>query len=69
MCLSRQIRLTDSRSMNTLRTHAKYCPTARAGLAGYNKCGLCRILQEMRKTKPTGLNVSRIKSVKNSKER
>lgn len=68
MCLSHQIWLTDSRSMNTLRTHAKYCLTARARLTGYNECGLCRILQEMRKTKPTGLNVSRIKSV-NSKER
>lgn len=68
MCLSHQIMLTDSRSTNTLRTHAKCCLTARAGLTGYNKCGLCCILQEMRKTKPTGLSVSRIKSV-NSKER
>lgn len=51
VCLSHQIMLTDSRSTNTLRTHAKYCLMARAGLTGYNKCGLCRILQEMRKIK------------------
>lgn len=68
MCLSHQIKLTDSRSMNTLRTHAKYCLAARAGLTEYNKRGLCHILQEMRKAKPTGLNMPRIKSG-NSKER